>query len=308
LQIIRGSHNIRSKHRGCVATIGNFDGVHLGHREILRRLHTLAARENLPSLLISFEPYPFEFFKPEQSPPRLTNLRAKCALLQQTDLNRLLILRFNKSLASLPAEQFVYDILLGKLGIRTLIVGDDFRFGNRRQGDFALLERMGREHGFDVIQAPTFSLDDQRVSSTRIRDALLKNDIVFANRLLGSAYQFCGRVVYGDRRGTAIGFPTANIHLKKTNVPLRGVYAVTAKLENGDTVRGVANVGTRPTVDGQRLSLEVHLFDFNAPIYGQRLSISFHHFVRGEQKFAGLDALKAQIAADCDTARALLRN
>lgn len=304
--IIRGSHNIRNQHRGCVATIGNFDGVHRGHREILQQLQLLATRERLPSLLISFEPYPFEFFKPEQNSPRLTNLHAKCTLLQQTQLDRLLVLRFNKALASLPAEQFVHEILLAQLGVRVLIIGDDFRFGFRRQGDFTLLERMGREHGFRVLQAPTFNMEDQRVSSSRIRDALLKNDIALANTLLGNTYQFCGRVIRGDQRGRAIGFATANIHLKKTNIPLRGVYAVTARRENGDTVRGVANVGTRPTVDGQRLSLEVHIFDFNASIYGERLAVSFHHFIRGEQKFAGLDALKAQIAADCDQARALL--
>ncbi len=304
MHIIRGLVNLRPEHRGCVATIGNFDGVHLGHQAIIRRLQALGGQLALPTLLITFEPYPQEFFAGEQALPRLSRFREKMDLLSRVGLDRVLCLRFNPALARMEAGDFVRRILVQGVGVRHLVVGDDFRFGRQRRGDFAILAGLGRKHGFAVERTPTFEIDGRRVSSTWVREALTARDMVLAARLLGRPYAIAGRVAHGDKRGRQLGFPTANIHLRRKAVPVNGVFAVTMEGLAEQPLPGVANVGSRPTVDGVRSLLEVHLFDFDREIYRRHVQVNFLHSIRPERKFDSLDALKRQIARDCDAARA----
>lgn len=303
MELIRGLHNLRHHHRGCVLTIGNFDGVHLGHQEILQLLAEHAAQLSVPSCLMSFEPLPQEYFGGDHAPPRLTRLREKWCALQNGQLDRLLCLRFSRQLAAMPAEAFVRDILVDALGVRFLVVGDDFRFGYKRQGDFALLKLAGRKYGFEVVDSPTHRLRDERISSTRIRQALAEGCLELAAHMLGRPYTMCGRVFHGDKRGRGIGFPTANILLHRKRSPVRGVYVVSVDGITEQPLYGVANVGTRPTFDGQRLQLEVHLFDFDQNLYGRYVCVRFHHKLRDERRFDSFDALKAQIQKDSRDAR-----
>jgi riboflavin kinase/FMN adenylyltransferase len=307
MELIRGLHNLAPRHRGCVATIGNFDGVHLGHQAVIGQLAEKARALKLPSVVVLFEPQPQEFFQGKQAPPRLTRLREKLLALRRFDVDRVLCLRFDARLAGLSADAFIRDILVEGLGVHYLSVGDDFRFGKGRRGDFRLLADAGSEHGFEVAPMGTFTLDDGRVSSTRIREALASGDLAQAARLLGRPYQMCGRVAHGDKRGRTIGIPTANLHLHRQVVPLKGVYVVEVFGLGPRAVAGVANIGTRPTVDGTRTLLEVHLFDFNQDIYGHYLDVAFLAKLRDEQRFASFDELKARIFRDVDEARAWLR-
>ncbi|MDT8403762.1 bifunctional riboflavin kinase/FAD synthetase [Sulfuriflexus sp.] len=304
MELIRGYHNLRPRHRGCVATIGNFDGVHLGHQTVLGQLSEKAAELGVPSVVISFEPYPMEFFAPDKAPARLTRLREKIRALARYAVDRLLCLRFDAEFAAQPAEEFIEHVLLKGLDVRYLVVGDDFRFGKDRRGDFALLRKAGEQHGFQVVNLHTFAIDGERVSSTRVREALAAGEIGQAEQLLGRPYRMCGRVAHGDKRGRTIGFPTANIHLHRTNTPIKGVFAVEMFGIEGEPVQGVANIGTRPTVDGTRSLLEVHLFDFDADIYGRNVSVEFVHKLRDEQQFASFEELRKQIDKDANAARA----
>jgi riboflavin kinase/FMN adenylyltransferase len=304
MEFIRGQHNLRPHHRGCVATIGNFDGVHLGHQAILAQLAEQAARLRLPRLVITFEPQPQEFFAGPAAPPaRLTRLREKLMALDGLGIERVLCLEFDHRLAAMPAAAFVDDLLVRRLGIRYLVIGDDFRFGHRRTGDFAMLLEAGRRHGFEVADNHSYILDGERVSSTRIRQALGRGDLELAARLLGRPYDMCGRVAHGDRRGRTIGFPTANIHLHRRVTPVFGVYAVWLSGAGLLPWPGIANVGRRPTVQGDRERLEVHLLDFQGDLYGQQVKIDFLHYLRPEQRFASLDALREQIQQDERAAR-----
>ena len=303
MELIRGFHNLKPAHRGCVATIGNFDGVHLGHQTVLGQLAEKAAELGVPSVVISFEPYPMEFFAPQKAPARLTRLREKVRALSRYSVDRMLCLQFDKQFAAQPAREFIDKVLIDALDVRYLVVGDDFRFGHERKGDFALLEEVGKQQGFDVVHLHTFSIDGERVSSTRVRQALEAGDMAVAERLLGRPYRMCGRVAHGDKRGRTIGFPTANIHLHRNNTPVKGVFAVELFGVKGEPVAGVANVGTRPTVDGTRSLLEVHLFDFDDEIYGEYVHVEFVHKLRDEVKFDSFEALKAQIDRDAEQAR-----
>lgn len=303
MEIIRGLNNLKASHRGCVATIGNFDGVHRGHQVILQRCRDLAEAQNLPLLVITFEPYPEEFFVRGSEPPRLTRFREKLALLEEQGVNRIFCLRFNQHLANMPAEEFIQQVLVNGLGVRHLVVGDDFRFGRQRQGDFAMLCQAGEAHGFAVENTPTVSVEADRVSSTRVRQALQDGRLEQAQQMLGRPYFICGHVAHGDKRGRTIGFPTANIHMHRKVVPLRGVFAVSVDGLGDSPLSGVANIGVRPTVDGSQMLLEVHLFDFEQQIYGRHVQVNFHQFIRSEKKFDGLEALKQQIAADSEAAR-----
>ncbi|MDH5300207.1 MAG: bifunctional riboflavin kinase/FAD synthetase [Gammaproteobacteria bacterium] len=303
MEIIRGLNNLKARHRGCVATIGNFDGVHRGHQVILQRCRELAKRMNLPLLVITFEPYPDEFFARGNEPPRLTRFREKWGLLAQQGVDRVLCLRFNQSLAGMDATDFIRQVLVEGLGVRHLVVGDDFRFGRQRQGDFAMLCQAGKQHGFVVENTSTVAIDSDRVSSTRVRKALQAGELSQAAQMLGRPYFICGHVAHGDKRGRTIGFPTANIHMHRKVVPLKGVFAVSVDGLAANALPGVANVGLRPTVDGSRMLLEVHLFDFEQQIYGRHVQVNFHQFIRAEKKFDGLEALKQQIAADSTAAR-----
>lgn len=303
MELIRGQHNMGARHYGCAATIGNFDGVHLGHQAILRQLAVAAKALALPATVIIFEPQPQEFFAPHKSPARLTRLREKLLALQEQDVQRVLVLKFDRRLAGMSAQAFIEALLVKKLGIRYLVMGDDFRFGRDRQGDFSLLGRYGIQYGFEVAATTSFELDGQRVSSTRVREALGRGDLAQATRLLGRSYAICGRVAHGDKRGRTLGFPTANIYLHRCVTPLSGVYAITLEGVAPRPAPGVANIGRRPTVNGVRDQLEVHLFDFDGDIYGCHVRVNFLYHLRTERRFESLDALKSQIGRDAVEAR-----
>ena len=307
MEIIRGIHNLKPRHRGCVATVGNFDGVHLGHQAVIRQLIGLAQSYQLPSVLMTFEPQAMEFFQPQLAPARLTKFREKLEAMADLGVDRILCVRFNQTLADLSAEDFVQQALVAGLGIKHLVVGDDFHFGKGRSGNFDFLQNAGQRLGFVVDNTDTFDLDGARVSSTRIRQALHEGDLGLAESLLGRCYSMAGKVAHGDKRGRTIGFPTANIYLHRQNTPVKGVYAVQMTLDRVGgpvVVNGVANIGNRPTVDGTRTLLEVHLFDFKQDIYGAHVDVVFKRKLRDEQRFDSFEALKERIQLDVLNARA----
>ncbi len=307
MRVIRGLHNLRPGHRGCVATIGNFDGVHLGHRAVFQRLLARGRALGVPATVITFEPQAMEYFAPAAAPARLTRLREKLAALAACDIEQVMLLEFGPRLARMEARDFVRRLLVEGLGARHLLVGDDFRFGRGREGDYHLLEVMGREHGFEVEDLHTVTHGEERVSSTRIREALARGDLELARHLLGRPYRVCGRVGHGDKRGRTIGFPTANINLHRRVSPLRGVYAVMVDGVADRPRPGVANIGVRPTVGGEpRYLLEVHLFDFGDDIYGRHAEVEPRLKLRDEKKFDSFDELKAQIGRDAEAAREYL--
>ena len=307
MEIIRGLNNLPPDQQGCALAIGNFDGVHLGHQALLRQLVNAASERHLTSVVMTFMPHPQEFFIPEHHVAYLLHLREKFEYIAATGVQRLLCVRFNAQLAAMSAQSFVSDLLLERLGVHYLTVGDDFRFGHQRQGNFALLQQFAAQADFMVEAAPTIEWDSERVSSTRVRLALQQGDLVLAQALLGRPYSISGRVMHGDKRGRTIGFPTANINLKRRNVPVAGVYAVEVEGLEDRPLAGVANIGSRPTIDGQRSLLEVHLFDFDRTIYGQRVNVILRHKIRDEQRFTGLDELKQQIALDAVQAKQFLK-
>ena len=326
MQVIRGIYNYPQASDGAVITIGNFDGVHRGHRRILKQVADSATKLGLTSCAITFEPFPQEFFQPSDHTPRLSTLRDKVAAIAACGIDQLLYLRFNSELAVLEPETFIKRVLLDKTAVRHLIVGDDFRFGAQRRGDFALLQSAGAEHGFSVVNTDTVSVatdagdsdtistsdrDFQRVSSSAIRGVLKSNDCDAASSLLGHPYHISGRVVRGEQIGRTIGFPTANIYLKRLRPALRGVFAVRATTidsagfeTNSNVFPGVANLGERPTVGGRKLLLEVNVLNANPDLYGQLLKVEFLKYLRGEKKFNSLDELKSAIAADAKQAKA----
>lgn len=303
MELIRGIHNIQAGHRGCVATIGNFDGIHLGHQAVIGQLAEKAQELALPSLLMTFEPQPREYFAPDQVPARLTRLREKVLALRRFALDRLLFVQFNRQFAEMSADEFIDQVLMDKLGVQYLVVGDDFRFGRDRSGDFELLCRRGEEKGFQVANMHSYMVDGARVSSTGIRQALEAGHIRLAQTMLGRPYRMAGRVRHGDKRGRTIGFPTANLYLHRRATPVSGVFAVEMFGVKGEPVAGVANVGTRPTVGGTRTILETHLFDFDQDIYGAYVQVSFLKKLRDEKQFDSFDQLKLQIDRDVLDAR-----
>lgn len=303
MQLIRGLHNLRPSHRGSVATIGTFDGVHLGHQAILRQLARQSEVAGLPSVAILFEPQPHEYFAGDRAPARLMRLREKLHALEQAGLERVLCLNFNEALRGLTAEQFIETILLGGLGIKHLVVGDDFRFGCDRTGDFSLLRATGARMGFTVTDTCTLTIAGERISSTRIRELLAAGNFAAAEACLGRPYSIAGRVEHGRKLGREIGVPTANIRLQRFRSPLSGVFVISAFIQ-GERFSGVANVGVKPTLGGDvEPLLEVHLFDFERDIYGVPAEIEFHAKLRDEHRFASLDALKAQLQQDIQRGR-----
>lgn len=301
---IRGLHNLRPSYRGCVATIGSFDGVHLGHQAILQQLQQVANACKLPSVVIIFEPQPHEFFAGDKAPARLMRLREKVQALLAAGVNRVLCLQFNDALRSLPAEAFVEKVLIDGLGIKHLVVGDDFRFGCDRRGDFALLQTIGSQRGFSVTDTVTLEVAGERVSSTRVRQLLEQGDFASAEQLLGKPYSINGRIAYGQQLGRKLGVPTANVHLRRYRSPLHGVFTVTVKFADGSVYKGVANVGVRPTVTGDKKPLlEVHLFDFSRMAYGAMIDVTFHTKLRDEKKFNSLDELQTQLQTDIAQAK-----
>ncbi len=303
MKFIRGLHNLTKQHRGCVLTIGNFDGVHRGHQALLKQLCEEGRERQLPVVVMLFEPQPREFFTGGNVPPRLTRLREKVKYLAGAGVDTVLCVRFDSDFAALHASDFIHDILVDKLDVRFLAVGDDFRFGAGREGDFLLLQNAGRQYHFDVVNTRTFCEQGTRISSTRVRQALADDDLAGAERLLGRPYAISGRVVHGDALGRTLGFPTANIPLRRAVSPVTGVYAVEVLGIAEKPYYGVANIGTRPTVQGIRQQLEVNLLDVSMNLYGRHISVVLRHKIRNEQRFASLDELKAQIAKDVVTAR-----
>ncbi|MGL4725012.1 MAG: bifunctional riboflavin kinase/FAD synthetase [Scandinavium sp.] len=305
MKLIRGIHNLSQALHGCVLTIGNFDGVHRGHQALLQRLRAEGRERGLPVVVMIFEPQPLELFATDKAPARLTRLREKVRYLSESDVDYVLCVRFDRRFAALTAQEFISDLLVKRLGVQYLAVGDDFRFGAGREGDFLLLQKAGAEFGFDVTSTQTFCEGGLRISSTAVRQALAEDNLELAQTLLGHPFSISGRVVHGDELGRTIGFPTANLPLRRQVSPVKGVYAVEVAGLGDKLIPGVANIGTRPTVAGVRQQLEVHLLDVVMDLYGRHIDVILRKKIRNEQRFSSLDELKAQIARDELTARAL---
>ena len=303
MKFIRGIHNLNEQHRGCVLTIGNFDGVHRGHQALMSRLCEEGRKRNLPVVVMVFEPQPLELFAGDKAPARLTRLREKLRYLAEAGVDKVLCVRFDRRFAALSAQSFISELLVEKLDVKYLAVGDDFRFGAGRQGDFLLLQKAGAEYGFDVVSTETFCDGGKRISSTAVRQALAADDLALAQSLLGHPFSISGRVVHGDALGRTLGFPTANLPLRRSVSPVKGVYAVEVHGLTPEPIPGVANIGTRPTVKGLRQQLEVHLLDINMNLSGRHIDVVLKQKLRNEQRFASLEALKEQIAKDVVTAR-----
>jgi riboflavin kinase/FMN adenylyltransferase len=305
MELIRGIHNLKPRHRGCVATIGNYDGLHLGHRQVLRQLKEQAAADGLPSLVMSFEPTPLEFFCGEDAPARLSTFREKVEQFREIGIDRFFCVHFTWEVAEMSPEQFIRALLVGGIDVRHLVVGDDFRFGRDRSGNFDTLLASGRSYGFEVVDTPSFSVNGMRVSSTVVRDALGRGDLELAEQMLGRRYSMSGRVIRGDQLGRKLGYPTANMRVHRQKSPLKGVYAVRVS-GLGEVRDAMASLGTRPTVDGREMRLEVHIFDFDEDIYGSHLRVEFVARLRDEQRFDSVELMAEQLARDARSARDIL--
>lgn len=309
MELIRSLHNLRDHHQKCVATIGNFDGIHLGHQAIISQLKEIAGKHDLPTVIITFEPQPQEYFSPGNAPARLTRLREKIEEMERLSVDRLICLRFNSELASLSPRDFVKRLLIEGLDIRHLVVGDDFRFGKDRQGDYATLEKMADEFGYQLEHTNTCSFAGERISSTRIRQALANDDLNLARELLGRDYAISGRVVHGDKRGKSLGFPTANMELHRLHSPVAGVYVTRVHIMRcrqgaDETIHpAVTSVGTRPMFDGEGMRLETHILDFNESLYAKHIRVVFLKKLRAEDNFSNVDDLIKAIATDIENAR-----
>jgi riboflavin kinase / FMN adenylyltransferase len=291
--------------------LGNFDGIHCGHRQVIEPV--LAAREQavlrLYATVVSFSPHPREFFS-RKPLALLSPFEERIALLEQTGVDQLMVLPFDQELANLSPEEFVDQILVDRLQAKHISVGKDFRFGHRRAGNADLLQQLAARHGIEVTQVSLQTLDGERISSSAIRQALAQGDIQTTSQLLGRPYRLIGKVVEGQKVGRTIGFPTANLQLPPNKlVPAQGVYGVRVSgkdLNQGNAIAGVMNIGNRPTVNGGEETIEVHVLDWQGDLYGQELTVELLEFIRSEQRFPSLDALKAQISADCAIARSRL--
>lgn len=306
MQLIRGLHNLSESLRGCVATIGNFDGLHLGHQAILTRLRELSAEYELPGVVMTFEPQPLEYFRPGEVPARLTTLREKALLLDRCGIDRLVCLHFDKRLASLSAQDFIQQLLVDRLGLKALVIGDDFRFGQGRDGDRTLLEQAGRQHGFSVIALDTHQVGHERVSSTLVREALAAADLDRAEVLLGRRYGNAGRVIHGEKRGRRLGVPTLNIDMKRLHAPLSGVFVSRVHQLTPAPRPAISYIGTRPVFNGRRLFLETHIFDYDDDCYGRLVEVEYLDRLRPDQMFASVDDLVRQMHADMKSAREYL--
>ncbi|MCY3885906.1 MAG: bifunctional riboflavin kinase/FAD synthetase [Gammaproteobacteria bacterium] len=302
MEIIRGLPNIRERHEGCVATIGTFDGVHLGHKQLLTSTKKRAVEFNTQSLLVTFEPQPREYFRGSRVPARLTRFREKVALFDQEGIDQVLCIPFNERTSSIHAQAVIEQFFVRMLSIRHLVVGDDFRFGSNAEGDFDMLKTAGKRHGFGVDQIPTLELDGKRVSSTLIREVLARGDLNLASKLLGRRYFMMGTVVKGRQIGKTLGVPTANIRLQRYRSAIEGIFAVTVQ-GLGRDLRGSAYVGTRPTIQGTDPLLEVHLFDFDRDLYGSRLKITFLKKFRDDRAFGSIEELQEQMFQDLSDIR-----
>ena len=304
MELIRGLHNLAPRHRGCVVSIGNFDGLHLGHQALIERLLALSRQHGVPSTVMVFEPTPREFFAPDSAPPRISGFRGKMRLLQRAGVDRVLLLRFDQRLANLDAVDFVQRIVVDGLGARAVVVGDDFRFGHKRGGDVALLQRMGAQAGFSVDGPGCVMLDGLRCSSTAVREALALPDLARADQLLGRRYRVFGRVRRGLQLGRKLGMPTANLMMRHNPALTHGVYAVKAYWpERPQGAPGVASLGVRPTLGITACLLETHIFGGPLALYGVEMEIELWRYQRPQLRFDSLDALAAQMQADGEQAK-----
>lgn len=308
--VIEDTGDFLQQHQRCVATIGKFDGVHTGHQLILQQMRNKAAEYGLPSVVILIEPHPEEFFAatPQDCPARLSELEEKLSLLEEQGVDYIYKLRFDEKLASLSAEDYIEQILVKGLGLTCLIIGSDFRFGNQRRGDFAMLQRYGERYDFEVAETASCEHNGIRISSTYVREQLQQGNFELVELLLNRPYGISGTVVMGQQLGRDLGFPTCNVKLNRRNIPLHGVYACNVRVDNDDlqerSLKGAANIGYRPTVsDSSKAVLEVHLLDFDSDIYGEQITVIFRHKIRDEQKFESLVALQERIAIDVQETR-----
>jgi riboflavin kinase/FMN adenylyltransferase len=306
MELIRGIHNLRERHGGCVATIGNYDGVHRGHQHMIAAVRAQATELGLPAVVITFEPTPREFFEGPAAPSRLTRLREKLEALDLYGVDRVLVLRFDRRMQGMGAEDFVDRLLVRGLGVRHMVVGHDFHFARRREGTIETLRAAGAAHGFTVEEIGQFLLNGERVSSSLVREALNLGDLERATRLLGRPYRMAGRVRRGQQLGRKLGYPTANLALHRKVVPLWGVFAVRVSGAGLVDHPAVVSLGTRPTINGTDPLLEVHVFDFDGDLYGRYLDVDFVQRLREERKFESLDALVLQMHRDAAAARAAL--
>lgn len=303
MQLIRGLHNLTQPLPDCVVTIGNFDGIHLGHQHVLEQLKSAAKQRNLMSTVVIFEPQPNEFFAPTKAPKRLSRFREKLNYLKSQEIDFLFCLKFDQKLASLEADDFVKSILIDGLNTHHLVIGDDFRFGKNRTGDFDLLRLCGREHGFDVESSDTLLIDSHRVSSTRIRECIQNDNFDLAEQLLGRPYSLSGKVSHGQKLGRELGFPTINIKMGDKTLIVKGIFAVRVKGIDNRVLQGVASIGTRPTVNGVDTILEVFILNFDRDVYGYCVEVEFLYKIREEQKFDSLEELTSHMKDDINKAK-----
>lgn len=306
MKLIRDISGVQHFKAGCVATIGNYDGLHLGHQAILQQVADESENAKLPKVVISFEPLPSEFFTGDKA-QRIYPFRDKARLLEAMGIDYFCCLRFGEAMANMPPADFVERILFSAMNVKSLMVGDDFCFGKDRQGDYDLLLKMGKENGMQVHKTDTRNDNVGRISSTRIRQHLANGELAAATELLGKPFCLSGRVRHGDKRGRTIGFPTANLRIQDNIAAANGVYAVRVNGLGASALKGVANLGNRPTVGGTETRLEVHLFDFDQSVYGEHIVVELCDFIRPEQRFEDFAALTAQIHKDAITANDLLQ-
>jgi len=301
MQILRGLYSLDTQ--PVALTIGNFDGVHQGHHALLDKLCAEAKTRGLQTAVVIFEPHPREFFAPQQAPARLTSLREKLEIFSGLGIDRVHVCRFNEHFSRMDATDFIRD-LHEKLHARFVLIGDDFRFGSGRAGDFGLMEKIGLQHGFDVHAMHTVAHDGVRISSTAVRSALAAGQMGTAQQYLGRYYSISGRVVHGDGVGRKLGFPTANIQLKHNIPPVQGIFVVLVHAEGLGVLQGVASLGVRPTVKhDDKPVLEVYLFEFVQQIYGKHLRVEFLQKLRDEEKYPDVETLVKQIALDVENAK-----
>ena len=304
MQVIRDNPG-RQLLRSSIVTIGNFDGLHLGHQAVIRLCQSLAGNRHSVAV-VTFEPLPAAFFRPDAAPARLMSTRQKLASLCAEAVDLVWLLRFNQALASMDAEDFVQSVLVNTLAAKKVVVGEDFRYGNGRRGDIDSLRRSGQKMGFELHAVPMIDVGDFRASSSNIREYLAAGELKQAARLLGRPFRMEGRVISGRQLGRQLGYPTANIRLAASPSPLRGVFAIRVRWGGGAWHDGVANLGTRPAVGGVGFLVEAHLFDFEDNLYGQRLEIEYVKKLRDEAHFEDIDDLVLQMREDERQARLCL--
>jgi len=306
MELIRGIHNLRERHRGSVVTIGNYDGVHRGHQHLLAAAREKARALGVPATVVTFEPTPREYFEGDAAPSRLMRLREKIEALPLYGIDRAVILRFDRRMQNISAQEFINRLLVNGLGTRHLVVGHDFHFARKREGNLATLREQGALHGFSVEEVDRFLVDGERVSSSLVREALGRGDLRRAESLLGRPYRIAGRVRLGQQLGRKLGYPTANLALHRKVVPLWGIFAVRVSGAGLVDHPAVVSLGTRPTINGTDPLLEVHVFDFEGDLYGRYLDVDFVQRLRDEKKFESLDALVEQMHKDAAQARRVL--